>query len=188
VPQNARPGKPWIFRADRIGREATRLDLALLARGFYIVAAPVTAQAGPLAGEWDKVYRLMTQAGFCAKPVMEGAGSGAGEAYAWAISNPEKVAGIYSENPVLRSLMSPDLAILESLAALSQAGIPLMSVCGSLDPWFASNTAVLEPRYRQLNGAVTIIVKPGVGHYPLGPDDTGPVVDFVSNAIAKNPH
>lgn len=48
VPKTPAPGNPWIFKADRIGREAEPVDLALLAKGFYIVAAAVTEQAGPL--------------------------------------------------------------------------------------------------------------------------------------------
>lgn len=185
TPQNPAPGKPWIYRANRIDREATGVDLALLAKGFYIVAAPVTAQAGPISNEWDNVYGLLTQAGFSSRPVLEGAGAGAGEAYAWAIKNPDKVAAIYSENPVFHSLMFPQLSILDNLAPLVQAGVPLMNVCGSLDPWFADNAAVLEQRYRQLNGQVTVIMKDGIGHYPLGPDDPRPVVDFVTKAVAR---
>jgi hypothetical protein len=171
APQNAAPGNPWVYRADRIDREATSVDLALLAKGFYVIAAPITTQPGPSSDEWGKVYKQLTQAGFSTKPVLEGGGSGAGEAYAWAIQNPEKVAGIYAENPVLRSLMYPQLAILDNLVPLARAEIPIMNVCGSLDPWFAGNAAELDQRYKKLNGQVTTIVKEGVGHYPSDPDD-----------------
>src|SRR4029453_7123761 len=37
VPKTVATGKPWVFRADRIGRDAAAVDLALLARGFHIV-------------------------------------------------------------------------------------------------------------------------------------------------------
>ena len=56
APKTAASGKPWVFRADRIGRDAEVVDLALLARGFHIVAAPVTAQSGPVREQWDAVY------------------------------------------------------------------------------------------------------------------------------------
>ena len=39
VPKTAASGKPWVFRADPIGRNAA-VDQALLARGFHIVVAP----------------------------------------------------------------------------------------------------------------------------------------------------
>ena len=38
-------GKPWVFRADAIDRNAT-VDLALLAKGYHIVTPPITTQAG----------------------------------------------------------------------------------------------------------------------------------------------
>ena len=36
VPKTAAPGKPWVFRADAIGRDAA-VDQSLLAKGFHIV-------------------------------------------------------------------------------------------------------------------------------------------------------
>ena len=40
VPRTAAPGNPWVFRADFVDRSQT-VDLALLAKGFYIVTGPV---------------------------------------------------------------------------------------------------------------------------------------------------
>ena len=107
------------------------MDLALLARGFTIVAAPVTAQAGPLPEQWDAVYRQLTALGFSAKPVLEGAGAAAGEAVYWALANPGKLSGIYTENPILHSLHTPTL-LSDSLALLVKAGVPLVQVHGAL--------------------------------------------------------
>jgi hypothetical protein len=116
--------------------------------------------------------------GFSAKPVMQGAGRAAGEAYAWAIENPEKVSCIYGENPVLRSFMSKS-PLLENLAPLAKAGVPLLHVCGSLDPALDTQTRVVEKRYKELGRSITIIIKEGEGHYPLAPKDPQPVVDFI---------
>jgi len=186
MPKTAAPGTPWVFRADRIPRdEPPAVDLALLAEGITIVAAPITTQAGPVQQQWDQTYKLLTDQGFSKKPALEGAGTGAGEAYAWAIANPDKVACIYAENPVMRSLMFPKVALLDQLGPLAQAGVPLLHVCGSLDPWLHDNSDVLETRYRQLGGQITVILKDGVGHYPLGPVDPQPVVDFIKRAILK---
>jgi len=60
---------------------------------------PIMAD-GPVLAHWNTVYQHMTDHGFSRKPVMEGAGRAAGEAYACAIANPEKVSCIYAENPV----------------------------------------------------------------------------------------
>jgi pimeloyl-ACP methyl ester carboxylesterase len=181
VPKTEAAGRPWVFRADRIGRDASAIDLALLAKGYHIVAAPILG-GGPDRAEWDAVYKDMTDHGFSKKPAMEGAGAGAGEAYAWAIENPDKVSCIYGENPVLRSIMTgrqEKKAPLESLAALAKAGVPILHVCGQLDPWLDRQTRVAEARYKEFGGQMTIIVKPGEGHFPVGPQDPTAVVDFI---------
>jgi len=49
VPKNPAAGKPWVLRADRIDRTTSEVDLALLAKGYYIVvpaAARPTRPAG----------------------------------------------------------------------------------------------------------------------------------------------
>jgi pimeloyl-ACP methyl ester carboxylesterase len=110
---------------------------------------------------------------------MEGAGGAAGEAYAWAIENPEKVSCVYGENPVLRSHMAK-APLLENLSPLAKAHVPLLHVCGTADPWFASQTQVLEKRYQELGGQITVIVKEGEGHFPTAPRDVQSVVDFIT--------
>ena len=47
--------------------------------------------------------------------------------------------------------------------------MPLIHVCGSLDPWLDDETRVVEKRYKELGGPITVIVKEGEGHYPLAP-------------------
>jgi hypothetical protein len=184
VPKTVAPGKPWVFRADRISRGAAVVDLALLAKGFHIVAAPVVAQSGPVREQWDAVYKLLTEHGFSKKPVMEGAGTAAGEAYAWAIDNPDKVSCIYAENPALHSLMTKKPPI-DNLAPLAKAGVPLIHVCGSLDPWFTDQTRVVEKRYKELGGPITVIVKEGEGHYPLAPKNPKTAVELIMKSVGE---
>ncbi len=178
VPVKPAPGKPWVFRADRIGREPSDFDLALLASGFYIVAAPVLAQAGPLQKEWDSLYNLLTSNGFSKRPVMEGNGTGAGEAYAWAISNPEHVSTIFSVNPQLRSLQTKTI-LFDRLDTLAHAGISLINVCGSLDPLLKENTLAVEKRYAELGGKMKVIIHEGQGHFVSDQDDPKKVIDFI---------
>ncbi len=110
--------------------------------------------------------------------MLAGAGGAAGEAYAWAIANPDKVSCIYAENPRLRCTMTKAQP-LEGLAALAKAGVPALHVCGSLDPLFASHTREAEKRFKELGASMTVIVQDGAGHYPMGPQDSRPVVDFI---------
>ncbi|HTI90406.1 MAG TPA: alpha/beta hydrolase [Puia sp.] len=180
VPKQPAPGNPWVFKADRIGRETEPVDLALLAKGFYIVAAPVTEQPGPIRKQWDDIYQLLTSHGFSTKPVMEGRGAGGGEAYYWAINNPEKVSAIYAENPVLKSLQTK-LPLTDTLAALASAHIPILHACGSLDPWYPGNTKEVEKKYRQLGGSMKVIVSQGAGHFNVI-QDPAPIVSFILNS------
>jgi hypothetical protein len=155
------------------------VDLALLEQGFHIVTGPVPYNAdGPSLKSWNAVYDLLTKHGFSKRPVLVGAGGAAGEAYAWAIANPDKVSCIYAENPVFHCTMTKAQP-LDNLAALAKAGIPVLHVCGSLDPLLASQTREAEKRYKELGGSMTVIVQEGVGHYPTAPKDPKPVVDFI---------
>jgi pimeloyl-ACP methyl ester carboxylesterase len=178
VPKTAAAGKPWVYRAGFVDCEAL-VDRALLSRGFHLVVGPVPYNAdGPVLAQWNTVYKHLLGHGFARKPVMEGAGRAAGAVYAWAIENPDKVSCIYAENPVLRSQMSKKV-LAESLAPLAKAGVPLLHVCGSLDPGLKDQTRVVEKRYQALGGHITVIIQEGQGHYPLAPRNRQPVVDFI---------
>jgi pimeloyl-ACP methyl ester carboxylesterase len=180
VPKTSAPGKPWVFRADWVERDAV-VEQALLAKGFHIVTGAVPYNAdGPLPAQWNAIYNHLVAHGFSPKPVMAGAGGAAGEAYAWASANPDKVSCIYAENPLLHSNMG-QVQPLDNLGPLAKAGVPILHVCGAEDPWLDSQTRVLEKRYRELGGKVTVLVQKGQGHYPLAPNDPKPAVDFITS-------
>ena len=183
VPKEVAPGTPWVLRADSVSRDAL-VDLALLDKGFHIVIGPRPRDTNvTVMQEWNAVYKYLVDQGFSTKPVMEGAGGAAGEAYAWAIANPDKVSCIYGENPVLRSNMSTTQPI-DNLAPLANAGVHILHVCGSLDPSLKSQTRIAEKRYQELGGRITVIIKEGEGHYPLAPSDRKPVVGFILKSVA----
>lgn len=189
-PKAAAPGNPWVFRAGYADRDAV-VDLALLGKGFHIVTGPVPYNAdGPLLPHWNAVYEHFVTNGFSSKPVMEGTGGAAGEVYGWASENPDKVSCIYAENPVLRSRMVQSQP-LQNLAPLAKAGVPIMHVCGSLDPWLKDNSHVAVDAYQKLGGKITLILKQDVGHYPLAPADPKPVVEFITsntdNGLSRKP-
>ncbi len=181
VPKSPAPGKPWVFRADAITRDAV-IDQALLARGFHIVIPPLTAQSGAVRTQWNAAYNLMTGHGFSKKPALEGTGTAAGEAYAWAVENPDTVACIYGRNPSLRSLMSKT-SPLENLGPLAKAGVPLLHLCDKTDPWFNEHTRVVEQRYKELGGQATVIINANDGRYPLASADQTRVVDFIVGKV-----
>jgi hypothetical protein len=182
VPKVAAAGRPWVLRAEPVSREGV-VDLALLKKGFHIVTGPRPRDpAVTVLGEWNSLYKYLIDQGFSAKPVMEGAGGAAGEAYAWAIANPGKVSCIYGENPVLRSHTSTTQP-LDNLAPLANAGVPLLHVCGDLDPWLETQTRVAQKRYQEFGGEITVLINEGEGHYPLSPKNQQPVVDFIIKSV-----
>jgi pimeloyl-ACP methyl ester carboxylesterase len=168
-----------------VDRDAV-VDQALLAKGYHIVTGAVPYNAdGPSVEKWNDIYKYLTSHGFSKKPVMQGAGGAAGEAYAWAIENPDKVSCIYAENPLLHSNTAKTQP-LDNLQPLANAGVPILHVCGSDDPLLADNTRVAEERYRKLGGKFTVIINGGAGHYPLAPQDPKPVVEFITNANSNS--
>ncbi len=185
VPNVAAPGKPWVLMADLPSRDAA-VDLALLKNGFHIVTGPRPRDpAVTVLDEWSSLYQHLVDQGFSRKPVLEGAGGAAAEAYAWAIANPDKVSCLYGENPILRHSMSQTQP-LDNLATLANTNVHILHVCGSLDPWFETQTQVAQQRYQELGGSITVITKEGEGHYPLAPWDVQPVVDFINNCVAAS--
>jgi pimeloyl-ACP methyl ester carboxylesterase len=176
VPEKPAPGKLWVFHPSFLDRDSA-VALALLARGYYIVLPPISG-SGAVQKEWDEVYKRMVDNGFSTKVAMEGTGAKAGESYAWAIANPDKVSVIYARNPYLHSLMSKTQP-LDNLAPLAKAGVPILHDCGSLDPWLEGQTRVAEKRYKELGGNFTVLVTQGEGHFPLSRKDPKPVVDFI---------
>lgn len=178
VPRTPAAGQPWVFRVDAVARDST-VDLALLENGFHIVTGPVpTDTDGPVVEQWNAVYKHLTNSGLSRTPVLAGAGGAAGEAYAWAIENPDKVSCVYAENPILRA-HTAKAQPLDRLDTLATAGVPILHVCGSLDPWLNSQTRSLEKRYKVLGGKVTVTVDEGRGHFPTSPRDPKPVVEAI---------
>jgi hypothetical protein len=179
VPKDVAAGKPWVFRAGFVGRDAA-VDLALLAKGFHIVTGPVGYNSnGPQRRHWDAVYRHLTNHGFAKKPVMEGAGGAAAEVYAWSIANPDRVRCIYAENPVLRDTTGNERP-LDNLAPLAKAGVPLLHVCGSADPWLDGQTRAAQRRYSDLGGKMEVMVMEGDRYCPIAGKELTQVVDFIA--------
>ena len=81
----------------------------------------------------------------------------------------EEQALTYKQNPV------------DNLAPLAKARIPILSVCGEADQVvpIEENTRLVEKRYKELGGQITVIAKPGCDHHPHSLKDPTPIVEFV---------
>ena len=175
VPKTAAQGKPWVLTGDAIARDST-VEQALLAKGYHIVNVPMERR------RWDDTYKLLVDHGFSSKPVLKGTGPKAGQAYAWAVANPGKVSCIYARNPYMHSLIVGNAQPINNLAALAKANVPVLHDCGASDPWLESQTRVVERRYKELGGKITVVVREGEGHFPLSPKDPKSVVDFITTS------
>ena len=101
-PKRVVEGKPWVLRARFFGHEP-QTDIALLERGFHIAYCDVARFFGnkEAVNRWNNFYQLMVKNGFSKKVVLEGMSRGGLIVYNWAAENPEKVACVYADAPVL---------------------------------------------------------------------------------------
>lgn len=205
VPKKAADGKPWIWRARFWGHQP-QLDIALLNKGFHLTYCDVGGLYGsPAAVErWNQFYGEMTSKhGFSKKVVLEGMSRGGLIIYNWGIANPEKVAAIYGDAPVMDFKSWPghsNKGILkaygfknadeakaykgnpvDNLKPLAKAGVPIIHVVGDADKVvpIAENTTIAEKRYKALGGIFEVIHKEGVGHHPHSLKDPKPLIDFI---------
>lgn len=110
-----------------------------------------------------------------------GKGKGKGSKGDWA--NVLKVYGL-TEDQALAYKLNP----VDNLAPLAKAKIPLLHICGDADDVvpIEENTRLVESRYKELGGDITVIVKPGVGHHPHSLKDPAPIVEFVLKHAPKD--
>jgi lysophospholipase L1-like esterase/dienelactone hydrolase len=101
-PKKMADGQPWIWRARFWGHEP-QTDIALLERGFHLVYMDVAEMYGNEKSVklWNQFYDYMQNVGMAKKVVLEGMSRGGIYAYNWALQNPNKVAAVYADAPVL---------------------------------------------------------------------------------------
>ncbi len=130
----------------------------------------------------DKVHCIYADAPVCDfKSWPGGKGASQGSEDEWqrclaAYEMTESEALDYQHNPI------------DNLAALAQANIPLLHVVGDADQVVpvAENTAVMETRYQELGGHITVIHKADVGHHPHSLKDPGRIVEFILKHVRES--
>ncbi len=104
APKWTAAGRPWMWRARFWGHEP-QTDIALLERGFHLVYFDASELLGneEAIKDWNSFYDLLTKAGLDKKAVMEGMSRGGIYVFNWAAVNPDKVAAVYVDNPLLNT-------------------------------------------------------------------------------------
>ncbi len=77
---------------------------------------------------------------------------------------------------------------IDSLEPLARAVVPVLHVCGTADTVvpMKENSDIIEKRYRELGGKISVIRKPGMDHHPHSLKDPKPIVDFVLTHTAAD--
>lgn len=101
-PQKAREDHPWIWRM-RFWAHEPQTDIALLERGYHLVYCDQAERLGNKQNieEWNDFYKLLHEGGLNKKVVLEGMSRGGVYAFNWAAANPDKVAAVCVDNPLL---------------------------------------------------------------------------------------
>lgn len=101
-PRKVAPGAPWIWNC-RFWNVEPQTEKALLDSGFHVAYCDVAELFGnrEAVDIWNAFYARLTQAGLSEKVCLEGFSRGGVYAYRWAAENPEKVACVYADAPVL---------------------------------------------------------------------------------------
>jgi len=165
VPKEVADGKPWVWRAIFFGHEP-QFDIAMLNKGYHVVYCDVAGLLGSpeAVKRWNEFYNyLRFEHLFADRAVLEGMSRGGLIVYNWAAANPEKVAAIYGDAPVMDFKSWPGgkgngagspgdwkncLKVygltetealsykgnpLDNLEPLAKAGIPIIHVVGDAD-------------------------------------------------------
>jgi pimeloyl-ACP methyl ester carboxylesterase len=102
VPDQAAPGKPWLWVGE-FGGHLKSLEDGLVAKGWHVVYVGVSNQFGSARAmaTWDKVYAdLREKRGLSAKPALLGISRGGLYINAWARLHPDRVSVLYLDNGV----------------------------------------------------------------------------------------
>jgi lysophospholipase L1-like esterase/pimeloyl-ACP methyl ester carboxylesterase len=101
-PKKTAAGRPWIWRMRFFGHEP-QTGVALLERGYHLAYNDQSERMGNRQNieEWNAFHKLLHEGGLSSKAVLEGMSRGGVYAFNWAAANPDKVAAVYVDNPLL---------------------------------------------------------------------------------------
>ncbi len=212
-PKRTANDRPWVWRARFWGHEP-QADIALLERGFHVAycdAAELLGNPDAIA-LWDKFHAILYHAGLNRKAVFEGMSRGGVYALNWAAANPDKVAGVYIDNPLIdmrayakqgRPLtedirkaygLASDHALdqfaaspMDKIEDIVNGGYPILILCAdedeAVDP--ETQTLAFEKRVKEQGGDITVMMKRGFKHHPHSFPNPTPIVDFILKAVEQ---
>ncbi|HTH82835.1 MAG TPA: alpha/beta hydrolase [Mucilaginibacter sp.] len=171
VPKTAAAGNPCTWRGFYWDHES-QSEVELLKRGFHVVYCNIDP-----GKQWEAWYDFFTKHGLSKKPAFSGMSRGGINEYAWATTHPDKVSCLYADNPAIRpeSMANLDLLI--------KYDIPVLSIVGTEDFLFPTNTVPIEETFLRLGGRMSMFIKEGTAHHPHSIKDATLIADFVEQNI-----
>lgn len=186
--------RPWVWYMPTLpglpGEEEASLFKALSDAGVAVAGIDVGETYGSPAGHeaFDAFYREMTEVrGYARRPVLFARSRGGLMALSWGEQNPENVAAIagiypvanlasypgvdqaadaFSTTPAALAEHLPRYNPIDNIANLAKARVPIYIIHGDSDEVvpLRDNSAILEHRYSDLGGPITLRVVPHQGH------------------------
>ena len=176
APERPAPGNPWSWRGCYWDHQP-QTEIELLRRGFHIAYITADFNLKP-SKHWDAWYAFLTeQHGLSKKPAFIGMSRGGEYAFTWATTHPDKVSCIYADNP------GANPEVFAGLGDLARNDVPLLLICGSIDPVLGKNALAIEGIYQQFGGRISMMIKDGFGHHPHSLVDPQPIADFISQSV-----
>ena len=177
VPKDVAPGAPWSWRGcywDHQPQTEVELLKLWVSHRIYL-SRDANLKPGK---EWDAWYAFLTEKhGLSKKPAFIGMSRGGEYEFTWATLNPDKVSCIYADNP------GSNPGVFMRLGDLARADVPVIEVCGSIDPLLGKNALAIEAMYQQYGGRISMMIKEGAGHHPHSLHDPKPLADFIVQSV-----
>ncbi len=180
-PKHPAPGNPWSWQGCYWDHQS-QAEVELLRRGFHIAYVSADGEHGP-DKRWEAWYEYLTKRhGLSRRPAFVGMSRGGLYELRWATTHPDRVCGIYADNP------AADDEIFRKLPELARADVPILFVCGTNDPLLPQHALPMEAIYQQFGGRASMMLKDGAGHHPHSLRDPKPIADFLeASAQEKTP-
>lgn len=178
APKTAAARNPWSWQACYWDHQP-QTEVELLHRGFYIVYISANASLRP-DKHWDAWYNYLVSKGLSAKPEFVGMSRGGEYEFTWATAHPDKVSAIYADNPYVPT------ELLAKVGDLAKHDVPLLHVCGSIDPLYNFCTLPVESIYRAFGSRISVIVKEGSGHHPHSLANPKVIADFMEKSFNES--
>lgn len=152
VPKVAASGSPWSWRGCYWDQQS-QTEVELLNRGFHVAYISANQNLKP-GRQWDAWYEYLTGIhGLSQKPNFIGMSRGGEYSFIWATTHPDKVSCLYTDNT------GGNWGIINGLTGLVINDVPILLICGSIDPILGKYSLTIEKVYQQFGGRVSMMIK-----------------------------